>query len=88
MAVEFRFWNAQVLDGKYPLRMKSHRVLGIKSQAETVSDNISGTKIDLLGRISFPNRVCAKIIRGCEIEFEELTNESIAILLTPATTTD
>lgn len=66
-------------------RMQSDRVLGIKSKTENNSDSISGTKIHSTGRISLPNIVRNKIAEGAEIEFAELLNGRILILLTPHT---
>lgn len=66
-------------------RMQSDRVLGIKSKTENNSKSISGAKIDSLGLISLPNTVRNKITGGSEIEFAELPNGRILILLTPHT---
>lgn len=68
-------------------RMQSDRVLGIKPKTEHNRKSISGAKIDSLGRISLPSTVRNKIAAGSEIEFSELPNGRILILLTPHTIT-
>lgn len=67
-------------------RMQSDRVLGIKSKAENDSKSFSVAKIDSLGRLSLPNTVRKKIAGESEVEFAELSNGKILILLTPHTT--
>lgn len=68
-------------------RMQSDRVLGIKSSIEHNGKNISDANIDSLGRITLPKTLRNKIAARSEIEFTELPNGRILILLTPHTAT-
>jgi bifunctional DNA-binding transcriptional regulator/antitoxin component of YhaV-PrlF toxin-antitoxin module len=64
-------------------RAQSDRVLGIKSHINTENENMSEIRIDSFGRILLPSSIRKKITEGTHIEYRELDNGKLIILLSP-----